>query len=215
MIVVDIGGNTNTDYCGTTSFTSTDPTALIGGGAMDTFNFTWSSSVMCPAAPDENGVKMFVNVILNRLGLQTIVGADTVDGSITGLTTIMVVGADVRLTKQQGLTIAASGDTVQFRICWSNYSSASAFTFVMTDAVPMGTVYVPEAASLLWCGDSDGVAIAVGYSTATSATPPAPASFVTITGGTAPAVGTRWLRWTAYNAGVGTTGCACFKVQVN
>jgi uncharacterized repeat protein (TIGR01451 family) len=210
IVVVNSGGSTETDYCGVTSFTSTDPTATIGGTGMDSVNFTWSSSIGCSAAPNEDGVKVFVNVVMNRLGLQTIVAADTIDGSITGLATLMVVGADVRLTKRPALAVQASGDTVNFQVCWSNYSSASAFTFVITDAVPMGTTFVPEAGTAAFhCGNTDGVNPVVAYSTATTVTPP-PA----FTDGN-PILGTRWLRFTVPVSGVQTTGCVCYRVTVN
>ncbi len=213
VVVTDSGGGTKTDYCGTTSFTSTDPGAKIEGSLMDSYNFTWTSNTgPCSAAPDENGVKVFVNVSLTRLGLISIVASDIVDGSITGLTTIMVVGADVKLFKEPRLSVAASSDTVQFKICWSNYSSASAFSFTMTDAVPMGTTFLPEAGT--WgfdCRSTDAVGILTSYSTATTATMPAPASFTT----GLPIATTRWLRWTVPMAGIQTTGCACFRVTVN
>jgi len=215
VVVESSLGGTQTDYCGTSSFTSTDPAAQIAGTAMDSFNYTWSSNVApCGGSPYDNGVHIFVNVTLSRLGVQTIVAADTADGSITGLAAILVVGADVKLLKQPPLSVAASGDTVQFRVCWSNYSSASAFTFTVTDAVPMGTVYVPDAATAMDCGNTDGVAVTVSYSTATSTTPPAPGSFVSISGATQALAGTRWLRWTAFAAGVQTTGCFCYRVAV-
>jgi len=214
IIVVSVAGGTETDYCGTTSFTSTDPASLLQGSGMDSFNYTWKSNVAgsCNTGTDD-GLHIFINVTMFKLGLQTIVAADTVDGSVTGLTAVLVVGADIKLTKEQRLTIAASGDTVQFRVCWSNYSSASGFTFVITDAVPMGTTYLPDAATAMWCGDTDGTPVTVAYSTATSAT--APASFVNITGATQAPAGTRWLRWTIFDAGVQTTGCGCYRVSVN
>jgi uncharacterized repeat protein (TIGR01451 family) len=213
IIVVDNGGGTKTDYCGTTSFTSTDPVGSMQGTAMEAYNYTWTSNsgVGCGVSPFNDGVKVFVNVILSRLGLQTISAADTMDGSILGLTAVNVVGADVKLTKEPRLMVAASGDTVQFKVCWSNYSSASAFTFVVTDAMPMGTAFVPEAsANTLSCGNTDGVALGVSYSTATSPTMPAAASFTTGN----PVAATRWLRWTVPYAGVNTTGCACFRVAI-
>jgi uncharacterized repeat protein (TIGR01451 family) len=211
IVATELGG-TKTDYCGTTSFTSTDPGAKVEAQAMDSFNFTWTSVLGCSAVPNENGVKVFVNVSMARLGTQTLVAADISDGSITGLTTLMVVGVDVKLTKEPRISLAASGDTVKFRICWSNYSSASAFTFVITDAVPTGMTFVPEAtAADLNCGSTDGVNLAVAYSTVTSATMPLPASFTTAN----PVTGTRWLRWTVPMAGVQTTGCGCFRVSVD
>ncbi len=212
VVVVKLGGNTEVDYCGTSNFTSTDPGAKIEGTAMATYDFTWSSSTKCSSVPNENGVKVFVNVTMTRLGLQTIIGTDVNDGSITGLTAIMVVGADVRLDKQQKLVVAASQDTVQFRVCWSNYSSASAFTFTINDAIPMGTTYLPEAGTwMLDCGNLDDLGLSVAYSTATSTTIPPVGSFVTAN----PVAGTRWLRWTVPVAGVQVTGCACYRVTVN
>jgi uncharacterized repeat protein (TIGR01451 family) len=213
LIVVDATNVTMNDYCGTTSFTATDPGAKIEGFGMDTYNFTWSSLVACTAAPDENGVKIFYNVIFNTLGMQSLVASDIYDGSINGLASLMVVGVDVKLTKEQRFVIAASGDTVQFKICWSNYSSASGFTFVITDAVPVGTAYVPEVPSAMNCGSTDGVAVTVAYSIATQATPPA--AFTTGSVGVQLPVGVRWLRWTVPIIGVETTGCACYRLSVN
>ncbi len=216
VIVTDTGGGTKTDYCGTSSFTATDPKAQIEGQPMDAYNFTWSSSVgPCSLAPDENGVRVFVNVTLSQLGLQSLVAADVADGSIVGLATVMVVGADVRLLKTPRLSIAASGDTVQFRVCWSNYSSASAFSFTVTDAVPVGTAYVPDAATAMDCGNAGGVPVAVAYSLAVTPAVPPPGSFTTISGATAPPAATRWLRWTVPYAGVNSTGCFCYRISVN
>jgi uncharacterized repeat protein (TIGR01451 family) len=213
LVVVDATNTTVPDYCGTTSFTSTDSNARIQGSAMDGYNYTWTSSVTpCGSAPWDNGVKVFVNVTLQHLGPQTIIAVDTNDGSITGMGTLTVVGVDVKLSKEPRLAVAASGDTIQFRLCWSNYSSASAFTFVVTDAVPMGTSFVPEAlVAALNCGSTDGVPLGVSYTTSTLGTMPAAASF---TAGN-PVSGTRWLRWTVQAAGVETTGCACFRVKVD
>ena len=212
VICLEAAGGTKTDYCGTTSFSSTDPSAKIEGVAMDTYNFTWSASSDCSVAPDENGVKLFLNVVFSKIGTQTIIAGDIMDGSIVGVGTCTVVGVDVKFYKDQRLTVAASGDTVRFKVCWSNYSSGSAFTFVITDAVPMGTTYVPEAAvGALNCGSTDGVALDVSYTTVASATMPAAASFGTGN----PVGGTRWLRWTVLTLGVDTTGCACYRVKVN
>jgi uncharacterized repeat protein (TIGR01451 family) len=212
-IVVESGlGGTQSDYCGTSSFTSTDPGAKIEGTGMDAYNFTWTSSVApCGVSPFENGVVIFVNVSMTRLGAQTIVAVDTVDGSISGLAVVMVVGADVKLEKSPRLIVSASGDTVQFRVCWSNFSSASAFAFTITDAVPMGTTFLPEAGT--WgfaCGSTDNVPVVTSYSTATTPAVPAAASWVSAN----PVAATRWLRWTVPMAGVQTTGCACYRVQV-
>ncbi len=214
VIVVDQGNTTKTDYCGTSSFTATDPLAKIENAAMDTYNFTWSAAATCNVAPNEDGVKVFVNVTFITLGQQSIVVSDTIDGSITGLASFMVVGVDVKFTKEQRLTVAASGDTVQFRLCWSNYSSTSAFSFTITDAVPRGTTYVPDNVTAMNCGNSGGgVTLDVAYSTATSATVPPAASFATVAAGPLPATA-QWLRWTVHNVNVNATGCACFRVAV-
>jgi uncharacterized repeat protein (TIGR01451 family) len=209
-VVVVLGtGTTKLDYCGTTSFTSTDPTAQMEGQPMDAFNFGWSSQTACSSPPDENGVRLFMNVILTKLGAQTIIATDTLDGSITGIGTTLVVGVDVKLFKEPRFSVAASGDTVRFRICWSNYSSSSAFGFTITDAVPQGTTFVPEATTAgLDCGNTSGVAPVVSYSLSTSPTPPS-----SFTDGP-PLAGTRWLRWTIPTIGVNTTGCVCFRVAV-
>jgi uncharacterized repeat protein (TIGR01451 family) len=210
VIVVENGGGTKLDYCGTTSFTSTDPGSKLQGAGMDTYNFTWNSSTACSGGLNENGVYTFVNVTFTQIGLQTIVAADTADGSITGLASLMVVGVDVKLTKLPRLSVAASGDTVQFRLCWSNYSSTSAFTFVITDAVPEGTTFVPEAGTAgLVCSQPPGTIVDVAYSTSTVTAPPAAFTMAN------PVAGTRWLRWTVRTLGVNTTGCGCFRVSVN
>ena len=204
VVVLESAGGTKTDYDGVTSFTSTDGSAMIGGLGMDTYNYAW-----VPAT--NNGVKIFFNVIINKLGMQTIIASDTVDGSIIGMTALMVVGVDVKMFKEERLTIAASGDTIRFKICWSAYSSASAFTFVITDAVPVGTAYVPEVASAMNCGSTDGATMAVAYSNDTTT----PAATWTTVPSAAPPLTTRWLRWTVPVIGVQTTGCACFKVSIN
>jgi len=208
VVVLETGGTTKTDYTGTTSFTSTDPNAKIETKAMDTYNYTWDG---CGA---NCGVNIFINVSFSRLGVQTIVAQDTLDGSITGLASTLVVAADVKLEKRKKLSIAASGDTVQFQICWSNFSSATAFSFTITDAVPMGTSYVPEVASTMLCGASSPVpGVTVWYSTATTTTPPG--TFTSVPGTGSPLGNTRWLRWTIRDVYVNSTGCVCFKVSVN
>ncbi len=210
VVVVDQSNTTKTDYCGTISFTATDPLAKIENGNMDTYNFTWSSTTNCNAAPNEDGVHIFFNVIFNKLGQQTLIGADTVDGTITGFASIMVVGVDVKLTKVPRFVASASGDLVRFQLCWSNYSSASAFTFVITDAIPMGTAFFPEAGTAAFdCGGTLPVNLRVAYSTAASTTPPA--AFTEAN----PIAGTRWLRFTVPQIGINSTGCACYRVTVN
>jgi uncharacterized repeat protein (TIGR01451 family) len=215
VVVVDQTNSSKTDYCGTTSFTATDPAAKIESAAMDTYNYTWSSNVgVCGGAPYDNGVKMFYYVTFNRIGQQSLVAVDTSDGSITGLAAFMVVGVDVKLTKEPRLAVQASGDMFQFKICWSNYSSASAFTFTITDAVPVGTSYVPEVATNMDCGNTDGVTLKVAYSTSTL-TPAPTSSYVEISGTAAADAQSHWLKWTVPVVGVQTTGCACFRVTIN
>jgi len=208
-VVVVLGtGTTKTDYTGTTSFTSTDPAAKIETKAMDGYNFAWNGcGTYC-------GVKIFFNVVFTRLGLQTIVAQDVMDGSINGVAITLVVAADVKLEKRRKLTVAASGDTIQFQICWNNVSVATAFSFTITDAVPMGTTYVPEIASTMLCWASVPVpGITTWYSTATSTTPPA--TFTSVPGTSSPLANTRWLRWTIRDVYANSSGCVCFKVSVN
>ncbi len=207
VVALDTGGGTKTNYTGITSFTATDPSAQIEGQDMAGYDYTWLGG--------EQGVKMFIKVVFNALGLQTIVAQDTQDGSISGLGAIMVVGADVKLSKEPKFSILSSGETIQFRVCWSNYSSATASNFVITDAVPMGTSYVPEAASLMFCGAGGPAAptVTVAYGGASETTP---GTFNTLTSPTqtAPA-NTRWLRWTIRDIYVFSTGCACFRAKVD
>ena len=198
-------GGIVTNYTGTTSFSSTDPAAKVEASSMDSYNYTWSTG--------DKGVKLFYRVSFTKLGMQTLVASDVMDGSIVGLASVMVVGVDVRLFKEPRLSTAASGDTVTFKICWSNYSSASALSFVITDSVPRGTIYVAQAASNHICGTTSTIAYDFAYSTSQSSSPPAGGSWTTTTG--TPAGSVYWLRWTIKSVGIDTTGCACFKVQVD
>ena len=212
LVVVEAAGGTKTDYDGTTRFTSTDPSAMLEGTGMDLVSYTW-----VPAA--DGGVHIFVNVVFNELGMQTIIASDTIDGSITGLGAVMVVGVDVKLFKEPRVSMQASGGTVQFRVCWSNYSTSSGFSFTITDAIPEGTTYVPENLSDSLCSFTPAnppslvPAGQAAYSTDTTASMPPAASFTTIAG--SPPGTTRWLRWTLGVIGVNSTGCVCYRVKVN
>src|SRR5207249_3336830 len=44
IAVIDSTATTKQDYCGITSFTSTDPAALLAGTGMDAYNYTWTSN---------------------------------------------------------------------------------------------------------------------------------------------------------------------------
>ncbi len=202
-VVVIESGATKTDYAGVTSFSGTDPLAEIMDQPADGYDYTWVSAT-------DKGVKIFVNVSLTALGLQSIIAMDTNDGSITGLTTIQVVGVDVKLTKEPRLQVSASGDVIQFRICWSNYSTASAANFVITDQVPNGFTYSQDTSANHFCGATKGFGAAtVAYST----TGNNPGDYATMpAGGTTAAT---WLKWTVPEVGVLTTGCVCFKARVN
>jgi uncharacterized repeat protein (TIGR01451 family) len=173
---------------------------------MDTYNYAW-----VPAS--DKGIHIFFRVSFTKIGMQTIVASDTMDGSIVGLAAIMIVGVDVQFFKEPRLSVAASGDTVNFKICWSNYSSASALSFVITDAVPKGTTYVPQVASNHICGTTSAIAYDFAYSTSQTSSPPAGGSWTTTTVTPSPPV--YWLRWTIKSVGIDTSGCACFKVSVN
>jgi uncharacterized repeat protein (TIGR01451 family) len=210
IVVKDTSGFTKADYNGTSSFTSTDPSAKILGAAMDATNYTWNG------CGTDCGVKIFVQVQFTKIGMQTIVAMDTMDGSINGLTAIMVVAADIKLEKRKKLSVAASGDTVQFWICWSNYSSATGYSFTITDAVPNGTTYVPELASNAICGQNGPATASASMAASNSTSTSAPnTAFVYVAPATSPANTTRWLRWTIRDVYVNSTGCVCFKVIVN
>ena len=117
--------------------------------------------------------------------------------------------AGIELTKNPAVQPGGFGDTVRFTICWSNFSTETAFTFVITEAVPLSTTFIPEASTAAFdCGNSTGVSPTTAYSTANSVTPPA--AFVSGN----PVAGTRWLRWTLPQAGTPTTGCVCYRVTV-
>ena len=206
VIVMDSTGTTKNDYVGTTSFTSSDPGAKIQGTGMDSYNYVWTGA--------EQGVKIFYLVTFTKTGLQSIVATDTLDGSISGLTSILIVAADVKLTKQKKLTVAASGDITQFQVCWENVSTATAFSFTITDAIPMGTSYYPELASAMMCWSTSPVpGVIVWYSTATSTTPPG--TFTSVPGTSSPLSNTRWLRWTIRDVYMNSSGCVCYKVKVD
>lgn len=215
-VVVMQSGATKEDYCGETVFTSSDPAAWMQWGSMNAGSFVWTSSKACPGT-NENGVKVFIQVRFNKIGLQTIVAADKFDGSIVGLATVRVVGADVKLFKEKRLAIAASGDTIEFRICWSNFSTATAAAFVITDGIPVGTSYIPDVLSDSLCAPlanmGHGTDWRAAYSTDVAGPMPGAGSFVT-TGGLGPAT-TRWLRWTVGMIGVNRTGCFCYRLRVD
>ena len=207
VAVLQQGGATKTDYVGTSSFTSSDPGAKLLGLGMAATDYTWILG--------DAGVKIFINVSFSRLGLQSIVAVDTTDGSISGVAATMVVGADIKLEKRNKLSVAASGDTVQFRICWSNYSTATGYSFTITDAIPRGTDYVPELSNNALCGQDGPATASVTLAQAISAsTTPPNASFTTIATGTTGSNTARWLRWTVRDVYVNSTGCVCFKVLV-
>ncbi len=210
-VVVIEANETKVDYCGVTGFSSTDPLAQIASPEpLGNYLYSWSNDSpgsACDTGSD-NGVKLFVNVILDRIGQQSIIAADTMDGSITGIVSINVVGVDVKFSKEPKILIAGSGDIVQFRICWSNYSSGSALGFVITDAIPSGFDYIPGLPGDHICGATYGTGgITVAYSTTNNQ----PASFQTMSGSIA---GVTWLRWTVPEISVNTTGCVCFNAAV-
>ncbi|MEK7767423.1 MAG: hypothetical protein AAB368_14430, partial [bacterium] len=200
--ILKIGNILDTAYAGITSFTSTDQNAKLENVGMDTYNYQWSPGL---------GWVVFVKVTLTQLGIQSIVATDTLDGSVNGLTSIIVVGADVKLTKQPPLQVSASGDIVQFKICWSNYSTASASTFTITDEVPNGTVYFPDVLSNHFCGAAKGFGAATA---AYSITGNNPADYAAMPAGGPATTAVQYLRWTIPMVGVATTGCVCFKVTV-
>ncbi len=214
VVVVDASNATKEDYCGTTSFTSTDPAAVIESVPMDSFDYVWSNDIIPCGAGSDNGVKLFINVTLLRPGVQTIVAVDSFDGSITGVVNMLVAAADVKLFKEPPLSVVSSGDIVQFKICWSNYSNATALRFEITDKIPDGTVYLPDPVTSALCGATLPVNVYMAYSALVTPIMPGPKEWTTMTTGTPPANAT-WLRWTIDSTGVKTTGCVCFRVSVN
>ncbi len=215
VVVVSTAGGTESDYCGTTGFTSTDPNAELMGVDLGLYAYTWTSdSPECASPVPDNGVKLLLGVSFQEMGMQVINAFDIEDGSITGLGGVRVVGVDVKLSKEPLSGVAASGEIVQFKICWSNYSSASASEFVITDRIPSGVKFATmpvQPSADLFCGATYGLTDA---SVAYSATDDAPGAFQPV-----PASGTAnnvtWLRWTIPQIGIATTGCVCFKVAVD
>lgn len=202
-VILGVGG-TKTDYAGISSFTSTDPLASIMTEAMGSYDYPWTLA--------DEGVKVFVPVTMESVGFQSIVINDTLDGSITGITTVRVVGVDVKFFKEPRSAVAASGDTVQFKICWSNFSSGSALEFVITDAVPGSMRYLQEDPLYNFC--DDGTYGRPAGTAAFSSTDSNPLSFSDIpAGGTSATV--TWLRWTVPMVAPRTSGCACFKAVVD
>jgi len=213
VVVVEQAGTTKTDYYGTNSvFTSSDPGAKIEGKDMGgTYSYPWVAG--------DAGVKIFINVRFNEMGLQSIVARDTTDGSISGLTAIMVVAADVKLFKKPRFSVASSGDIVEFKVCWSNYSTGTANLFVITDAIPAGMTYIPDNLSNSLCdftAASPPVLVPAGmaaFSTDSAGTMPADGAFTEMGG--LPPTDVRWLRWTIQKVGVQTSGCVRYRVRIN
>ncbi|MEK7767982.1 MAG: hypothetical protein AAB368_17255, partial [bacterium] len=114
------------------------------------------------------------------------------------------------LTKTPPLQVVSSGDIVQFKICWSNYSTATASMFTINDEIPSGMVYYPDVSTNHLCGATSGVAgITPAYSTDGGS------AYTTMPGGGPGTTGVTNLRWTVPAVGVMTTGCVCYKVTVN
>ncbi len=211
VVVLGAGNITKGDYCGTSLFTATDPSTLLEGVPMGLYEYDWTSDLVCDSGGmNDNGIRLFTQASMNVPGPQTIVVSDRVDGSIAGLGSLLVVIADIKFWKEPPYAVRASGDTVQFRICWSNYSSASGVNFTVTDRIPNGMTYIPDTVVNHFCGSTYGVlpGVALAYST----TDNQPNSFTTTTAN--PPLDITWLRWTVPEAGVKTTGCVCFQATV-
>ena len=61
---------------------------------MDAYNYTWHSSLGCAGVPNDDGVRIFLSVLFNRLGVMSLVATDTADGTITGQ------GWEIQIMKQ-------------------------------------------------------------------------------------------------------------------
>ncbi len=219
VVVVSNSGATKLDYCGISHFSSTDPNAQMAWGDMESADYSWTTSwdPTCISG-DDDGLHVFCNVIFRQLGPQSLLVSDTQDGSITGMAVVQVVGVSVKFRKEPAGTTAASGDVLNFRICWSNFGSGSALDFVVTDRVPSGFEYIPGEAKDHFCGATYGFGTAPFQSSvAYSVSGNSHGDFTTLNplGGLSPSNVT-WLRWTIPQAvGTNTTGCVCFKAKVN
>ena len=125
-----------------------------------------------------------------------------------------MVGVNVKLFKEPTNVAVASGDEVQFKICWSNYSSGTAENFLITDRVPNGFSYVDNVydSDDHFCGATHGFSddSTVTYSTEDSDLP------ITFTEMSFEVAGVQWLKWSIPSAvSANTTGCVCFKAKVD
>jgi len=145
VVVSDLDGNTRTDYCGTSLFTSTDPAAVIDGTPMDAFDFAWSSSTACSAPPDEDGVSGF-SVILTGTGTRVIALSDTVSGDIAGVA-IVTVTAPSGLTALLVQTPDSPGNlqSVTYRLVVTNTGTSTISALEVVDTVSAGIDYYSVA----------------------------------------------------------------------
>lgn len=126
-----------------------------------------------------------------------------------------VWAAGPTLTKTAIPAIAGQGDTVQFRIGWSNVDTDTEFAVSVTEAVPPSMVFVPEPASSMICGNSSPSSIAVAYSTLVTGSPPPISFWTTLLPAGSPPAGATWLRWSVTTLAIGTAGCGSYRMTVN
>ncbi len=71
---------------------------------------------------------------------------------------IQVIGPDLQITKDDGLTVVAPGQTITWTLNITNTGLGSALSAGITDTVPTGTVFYPAGSSAGWSCLSGGVA---------------------------------------------------------
>jgi len=150
VTAVDGAANTWTDYCGTSSFTSTDdPLALVNGVAMDAYNYTWHSSLTCPSAPNPNGTWGFL-VTFFKPGFSCVFIQDTVFPAASGFFCV-VVGTppappvlSVSAVKTLEPVFPWSGGPVTYGIVVANTGAATITDLTVVDTIP------PEVTGISW-----------------------------------------------------------------
>ncbi len=131
VVVLDVAGTTRADYCGTTSFTSTDPLALINGVPMGSFTFAWSSSLACSSPPDEDGITGF------WIRLPSAHSSDFLNLRDAGTPVTLggqSIAQGIPLVTWETATpsVAKAGDLVEYRISFSNESNVSGWSVMIT-----------------------------------------------------------------------------------
>lgn len=182
VVVHDAQGGIKADYCGTSSFSSTDPAAKIENVAMDVYNYTWSSSVApgtCGVPPFPNGVKIF-KVLFDTLGSQVITVVDTYNLVTPGTatftvnpdyvqvaTSVVVLPASASIVKSTSLPLTAQvhdqyGRIKQESVTWSvvsgggsvNSTGSNSATYTAPNKAGTAVVRACSTSAPSVCGQS-------------------------------------------------------------